>query len=91
MVMKTISDFLSSKLNLTILQCLLYFVLGHMLMEQYTLQQFIMIFIIMLGIQFITHIKGVGHGMMLFQIMQEEKQDFIKFIKKMKKEKSNDK
>ena len=84
-IISSVTNFLSSKLNLTILQCILYFVLGYMLREHYSWGQFGIIFIVLLGIQFITHIKGVSHGMMLHQILQDEQHHFMKYIKNLKK------
>ena len=71
---------------LTILQCILYFVLGYMLKDNYDWLHMSIIFAILLGIQFITHIKGVSQGMMIHQLMIEEDDAMMKFIKKMKKD-----
>ena len=81
-----ITNFLSSKLNLTILQCILYVVVGYLIKENYTWGQFIIVFILLFGIQFITHIKGVSHGMFIHQMMQEENHKIIKFLKKLNKD-----
>ena len=84
-IINSITSFLSSKLNLTILQCILYLVLGYMLREHYTWGQFGVIFIVLFGIQFITHVKGVSHGMMMFKLMEEERHFFARYIEKLKK------
>ena len=85
-IINTLTNFLSSKLNLTILQCILYFVLGYMLREHYSWGQFGVIFTVLLAIQFITHIKGVSQGMVMFQMMEEDRHHFMKYIKKLKEE-----
>jgi len=87
--MKIINNFLSNKNNLTLLQCLLYGVLGYLLKGNYNWGQFIIVFIILFGIQFITHIKAVATGMMLRHMMEEEGHAMMKFIKQLEK-KSNE-
>ena len=86
-----LTNFLTSKLNLTIMQCLLYFVLGYMFREHYTIKQIVIISIVLLGIQFITHIKAVAHGMMLHQLMVEGQHSMMKVIKKIQKEHKDEK
>lgn len=90
MDMKTITNFLSTKINLIILQCILYCVLGYILRD-YSWQQCIIIFTILLGIQFITRLMGVAHGMMLHQFMVDGQYDMMKFIKKMKENNKDEK
>ena len=84
--MSTLSNFLSSKINLTILQCILYFILGYVLSLQFSGTQFLVVFGLILIINIIIHIKSVSKGMMMNQIMQENKHELIEFIKKMEKE-----
>ena len=83
-MINSITNFLSSKLNLTILQCILYFILGYILRE-YTWTQCLIIFAVLLGIQFITHIKGVSKGMFMFQVMEEDRHHFMQYIKNLEK------
>ena len=90
-IINTIINFLSGKLNLTILQCILYFVLGYMLREHYNWGQFCIIFVVLLAIQFITHVKGVSQGMFMYQVMEEDRHHLIKFIKQMEEDKNNEK
>ena len=78
-----ITNFLSNKVNLIILQCLLYFIIGHIMGSHLTMSQFIMMFVLILLLQFITHIRGVSQGMLYNQLMNEDR-DFKKFIKKLK-------
>ena len=85
-MINSITNFLSSKLNLTILQCILYFVLGYMLKDNYEWSQIAIIFVILFGIQFITHIKGVSQGMFISEIMHEENHQLAKFLKKIERE-----
>ena len=76
---------MSSKLNLTILQCILYFMIGWMMGEHLTWGKLLIMFLVLLGIQIITHIKAVSMGMMFNQLMQDDIK-FNKFIKKLKEE-----
>ena len=84
--MNTLSNFLSSKINLTILQCILYFILGYILSLQFSGTQFFVTFGLILIINLIIHIKSVSKGMMMYQIMQEDRHELIEFIKKIEKE-----
>ena len=83
-IINTTINFLSSKINLTIIQCILYFILGYILRE-YTWTQCIIIFVVLLGIQFITHIKSVSQGMVMFQLMEEDNHHFMQYIKNLEK------
>ena len=84
--MNTLTDFLSNRTNLTILQCILYFVLGYIIYPFFQGLQFFIVFWIILSINFIIHIKSVSKGMIMYQIMQEDRHEFIEFIKKIEKE-----
>jgi len=88
-VINTLTNFLSNKNNLTLLQCLLYGVLGYILKEHYSWGEFAIIFIVLLGIQFITHVKAIAQGMMLHHLMEEDGHKLMKFIKQMKEDEDN--
>ena len=79
-IINTITNFLSNKINLTILQCVLYGILGYIL-KDYTWTQFIIVFIILLGIQFITHVRAVAQGLMMHQMMVEDRHQLIEFLR----------
>ena len=85
-----LTNFLSNKNNLTILQCLLYGVLGYLLKDNYTWTQFIIVFVIILGIQIITHIRAISIGMMMNQLMHEEDRQLMKFLKNLKRKDDSD-
>ena len=84
--MNTLSNFLSNKTNLTILQCILYFILGYIIRDHFTGTQFFIMFITILIINFIVHIKAVSTGMMMREMMEEDRYHVIEFIKKMERE-----
>ena len=83
---ETIIAFLSSRTNLTIFQCLLYFVIGHVMGEYLSWGQMGIMFIVMFMIQFITRTKAVADGMMFRQMMMDNQVDANEVIKQMKKE-----
>ena len=83
---EAITNFLSNKTNLTIFQCLLYFVVGYIMGQHLTWIELCVMFIIMFGIQFITRIKGVADGIMMRQIMMDLKCDSNEFLQHMKDE-----
>ena len=79
-----IINFLTSRTNLTIFQCLLYLMLGYMIGEYLTWQKMSIIFIVLFLIQFITRTKAVADGMMFRQIMIDSQVDANNIVKKMK-------
>ena len=91
--MNTLIDFLSNKTNLTILQCVLYFILGYIIHDHFTGTQFFIMFITILIINLIVHIKAVSTGMIMREIMEEEHHHMTKFIKELneKSKEENDK
>ena len=85
-VKKVIINFLSNRTNLTIFQCLLYFIVGYIMGEYLTWGKMFIMFIIMFLIQFITRTKAVADGMVFRQIMIDNKMDANDIVKKMKEE-----
>ena len=83
---KMITRFLSNRTNLTIFQCLLYFVVGYIMGEYLTWPKLGLMFIIMLGIQFITRTKAVADGMLYKQIMTDIDCDANELAERMKRE-----
>jgi len=80
----SIIAFMSSRWNLTIFQCLLYFIIGWVMGEYLTWPKLILMFAVMLCIQFITRTKAVADGMMFRQIMIDNKIDANEIVKRMK-------
>jgi hypothetical protein len=81
-----IANFLSSRTNLTVFQCLLYFVIGYIMGEYLTWPKLGLMFVIMFGIQFITRTKAVADGIMFRQMMMDLDCDTHEFVQHMKKE-----
>ena len=83
---QAIINFLSSRFNLTIFQCLLYFIIGYIMGEYLTWPKLGLMFVVMLGIQFITRTKAVADGMVLRQMMTDLDCDANEIVRKMKEE-----
>lgn len=79
-----LTDFLSNRTNLIILQCLLYFVVGYMIGPFLSWGQLAVVMIMLFLIQFITHIKAISDGMVIRQMMIDNdiENDIIDKIKK---------
>ena len=85
-MIKFITTFLSSRYNLTIFQCLLYFIVGYVMGEYLPWPKLVLMFAVMLCIQFITRTKAVADGMMFRQMMMDSKIDANEIVRMMKKE-----
>ena len=83
-MINSITAFLSNRWNLTIFQCILYFIIGWVMGEYLTWPKLILMFAVMLCIQFITRTKAVADGMMFRQIMIDNKIDANEIVKRMK-------
>ena len=81
-----ISNFMSSRLNLTILQCICYFVIGYIMGVHLNWIEFGVMFVVIFIIQLITRAKAVADGMMYRQIMLDNKVDANEIVRMMKKE-----
>ena len=83
---QAIINFLSSRFNLTIFQCLLYFVIGWVMGEYLTWPKLGLMFVVMLGIQFITRTKAVADGMVFREMMINNQVDANEIVKRMKEQ-----
>ena len=83
---QVITNFLSNRMNLTIFQCLLYFIIGWVMGEYLTWPKLGLMFVVMLGIQFITRTKAVADGMMFREMMMSSQVDANEIVKRMKEE-----
>ena len=77
---------MSSRGNLTIFQCILYGVVGYVMGLYLTWPKLVLMFAVMLCIQFITRTKAVADGMMFRQIMMDNQVDANEIVKMIKKE-----
>ena len=83
---ETITNFLSSRSNLTIFQCLLYLLVGYIMGEYLSWEKLGIMFIILFLIQFITRTKAVADGMMFRQMMIDNQVQANEIIRRMKEE-----
>ena len=81
-----IINFLSSRINLTVFQCLLYLMIGYIMSEYLNWMKLLIMFALLLGIQFVTRIKAVSDGMMFKQIMEDHDMDANEIVRRMKEE-----
>ena len=83
MGMRTIINFLSSRTNLTIFQCILYGIIGYIMGGHLTWIQMIILFVILFIIHFITRTKAVADGMVFRQIMIDNTIDANEIVRKL--------
>ena len=88
---QTIINFMSSRGNLTIFQCILYGVVGYVMGLYLTWPKLVLMLVVMYLIQFITRTKAVADGMMFRQIMLDNQVDANEIVKMIKKEIGRDK
>ena len=77
-------NFLTSRANLTIFQCILYVMIGYMMGGYLTWDKMVIMYVVLFLIQFITRTKAVADGMMFRQIMIDSQVDANNIVKKMK-------
>ena len=82
----SIIGFLSNRTNLTIFQCLMYFIIGYVISDYLTFTQTIIILFFVALLQFITRIKSVADGMVFRQIMLDGEIEANEVIKRLKRE-----
>ena len=79
-------SFLSSRINITLVQCVLYFIVGYVMGQHLNWIQFIIVFIMLLSIQFITRIKAVSDGMVFRELMTDHHMDANDIVQKIKEQ-----
>ena len=88
---KTIIGFLSSRVNLNLMQLLLYTLIGIILYDYISLKQFSVVYLMIFGIHFTTQIKATADGMVYRQIMLDHKLKANDIIEKIRKQVKEDK
>ena len=81
-----IINFLSNRTNLTIVQCMLYLMIGYVMGQYLDWIRMIIMFILLLGIQWITRIKAVADGMVFHQLIEHHGMDANEIVKRIKEE-----
>ena len=81
-----ITKFISNRTNLTIVQCILYLIIGYIMGQHLNLIQMGIMFILLYGIQFITRTKGVADGMVFRQLMLDHNMKANEIVEKIKEQ-----
>ena len=81
-----IVNFLSNRTNLTVVQCMLYLIIGYVMGQHLGWLQLLVMLIIMLCIQWITRIKAVADGMVFHQLIEHHGVDANEIVKRIKDE-----
>ena len=79
-------NFLSSRTNLTLVQCMLYLIIGYVMGQYLDWIRMIIMFVLLFGIQFITRIKAVSDGMVFRQLIEHHGMDANEIVRRMKDE-----
>ena len=82
-----INNFFSNKTNLTILQFILLSLIAYIMGSHLETGQFVIMLIVVVVLQFITHIKGIADGMLYNQLLNDNSKNFKKLMDKIKKKK----
>ena len=79
-------NFLSSRTNLTLVQCMLYLIIGYVMGQYLDWTRMIIMFALLFGIQFITRVKAVADGMVFHQLIEHHGMDANEIVERMKDE-----
>ena len=81
-----IVNFLSNRTNLTVVQCMIYLIIGYVMGQYLDWTRLVMMFILLLGVQWITRIKAVADGMVFHELIEHHGMDANEIVKRMKEE-----
>ena len=83
----TLKNFVSNRTHLSIIQFLMYSMIAY-IMLQYSMSvlEMIIVFSLLLTIQFLTRIKAVADGMMFRQLMTDYEMDANDIVQKIKEQ-----
>ena len=79
-------NFLGNRTNLTVVQCMLYLIIGYVMGQYLAWVKMIIMFALLLGIQWITRIKAVADGMVFHQLIEHHGMDANEIVQKIKEE-----
>ena len=78
-----ILDFISSRVNLIVLTCLGYILLGYVMdMNNIQFSQQVLMLVIMFIVHFIVHLLGVSKGIFIATVHKKELNTFMKILDK---------
>ena len=83
---QTIINFLSSRTNLTIFQCVLYLMIGYIMGQHFSWSELGIVYVLLFGIQFVTRVKAVSDGMVFGHMMKKNNMKANEIVERMKKD-----
>ena len=81
-----IINFLSNRIKLTVVQCMLYLIIGYVMGQHLDWFKMIIMFVLLFGIQFITRTKAVADGMVFHELIEHHGMDANEIVKRIKEE-----
>ena len=81
-----LANFLSSRTNLTIFQCVFYLMIGYIMGQHFSWVELGIVFILLFGIQFVTRVKAVSDGMVFGHMMKKNNMKANEIVERMKKD-----
>ena len=79
-------NFLSSRTNLTIFQCVLYLMIGYIMGQHLSWVELGIVYVLLFGIQFVTRVKAVSDGMVFGHMMKKNNMKANEIVERMKKD-----
>ena len=79
-------NFLSSRTNLTIFQCVLYLMIGYIMGQHFNWSELGIVYVLLFGIQFVTRVKAVSDGMVFGHMMKKNNMKANEIVERMKKD-----
>ena len=79
-------NFLSSRTNLTIFQCVLYLMIGYIMGQHFSWSELGIVYVLLFGIQFVTRVKAVSDGMVFGHMMKKNNMKANEIVERMKKD-----
>ena len=83
---KIVISFLSNRTNLTVVQCMLYLIIGYVMGQYLDWVRMIIMFVLLFSIQWMTRIKAVADGMVFHQLIEHHNIDANEIVKRIKDE-----
>ena len=77
---------MSNRTNLTVIQCILYLIIGYIMGKHLDWMQLGIMFVLLFGIQFVTRTKGVADGMVFRQLMVDHNLKANDIVEKIKEQ-----
>ena len=83
----TLKNFVSNRTHLSIIQFLMYSMIAYIMLQYgMSILEMVIVFSLLLTIQFLTRIKAVADGMMFRQLMTDYEMDANDIVQKIKEQ-----